>query len=63
MHRREAMLQRRLSNKDKRSGVYKDMKPYEIPKNSPNAGKNREKARVALAKHCERMANVRKNDT
>jgi hypothetical protein len=62
MHRREAMLQRRLDNKEKRSGVYKGMKPYEIPKHSPNAGRNREKARLALAKHCERMANVRKND-
>ena len=63
MHRREAMLQRRLDNKEKRSGVYKDMKPYDIPKHSPNAGKNREKARLALAKYSERMANVRKNDS
>lgn len=62
-HKREAMLQRRLAKKEKRSKDYKGMKLYDIPKNSPNAGRNREKARIALAKHCEHMANVRENDT
>ena len=63
MHKREAMLQRRLSKTQTRSKDYKGMKPYEIPKNSPNAGKNHEKARLKLAKYREHMANVRENDT
>ena len=63
-HRREAMLQRRLARtKLKSKDLYGDTNPYNIPKDSPMAGRNHEKARVALAKHCEHMANVRENDT
>lgn len=62
-HRREAMLQRRLSKKKKKSSVYNGIKPYDIPKDSPNAGRNREKARLRLAKYSEHMANIRENDT
>ena len=64
MHRREAMLQRRFAKKEKKSeDLYGDMKPFDIPKYSPNAGRNREKARLKLAKHSEHMANVRDDNT
>lgn len=63
MHRREAMLQRRFSKKKSKSkDLYGDTNPYNIPKGSPEAGRNKEKSRVRLAKYCEHMANVREND-
>lgn len=63
MHRREAMLQRRLSKKEKKSDTYDGIKTYDIPKNSEHAGRNKEKARLKLAKYSEKMNNVRENDT
>ena len=63
-HRREAMLQRRFAKKEKKSEeLYGNTNPYNIPKNSPNAGRNREKARIKLAEHSEHMKNIRENDS
>lgn len=56
---RLARLQRSLNKKKFKSKKYDNLKDFEIPKNSPDAGRNREKARKKVARCSEKIANAR----
>ena len=51
-----------FAKKQKKSSAYNGMNDFEIEKNSPNAGRNREKARLRLAKAHEKVANIRESE-
>ena len=61
-HKKLEHLQRMFSKKQKKSSAYNGMNDFEIEKNSPNAGRNREKARLRLAKEHEKVANIRESE-
>ena len=57
-----AHLQRMFSKKQPKSAAYNGKCDFEIPKNSPCAGRNREKCRVKMAKEYEKVSNIREDD-
>ena len=54
--------QRLFSKKQPKSKSLHGKKDFEIPKNTPDAGRNREKARIAVAKVYENISNMRETE-
>ena len=54
--------QRLFSKKQPKSAGLKGLKDFEIPKNTPCAGRNREKERIEVAKRHERVSNMRETE-